>query len=196
MTLETLALLLALALAAMAIYLWYRRRARIERHERIRAHFGSEYDHAVERHGDERRADESLEQRVERVKGFELQDLDGKARRRFQRHWDDIQKRFVDTPAAAVREAHDLVLGVMTARGYPEADLDQRIADMSVHHPALVHHVREAAAAARKARASEVGTEELRRAVIHYRALFDDLLEPPPEVAPVYRRELRSAEAH
>jgi hypothetical protein len=129
--------------------------------------------------------------RIKRVRRFPIRALEQPARRHYQERWYAIQQRFVDAPAGAVREAHELVLQLLTALGYPEDTIDQRIEDVSVHHPHLTEHFRVASEVARNARSSEASTEALRQAVIHYRALFDDLLEEPTRDP---REDVRRAE--
>ena len=91
-----------------------------------------------------------------------------------------MQARFVDNPKGVVAEADQLVRELMARRGYPMADFEHRAADISVDHPAVVDHYRSAQAIAERARRGEASTEDLRKAVVHYRALFDDLLEVVP----------------
>jgi hypothetical protein len=91
--------------------------------------------------------------------------------------WRADRSRFVDDPQRAVTEAEKLVVEVMEAQGYPVSDFEQRVADISVDHARVVENYRAAAEIARKLERGEATTEDLRRAMVYYRALFDDLLE-------------------
>ena len=160
------------ALAAVAwLYTLNQRRAR------LRDRFGPEYDRTVEAVGTPSKADAVLEERAARVRRFDLRKLDPWQADTFAREWRRVQARFVDDPDAAVRDADVLVSQVMSARGYPLEDFDTRAADLSVDHPRVVENYRVARELAARRQRGEAGTEELRQAVVNYRALFDDLLE-------------------
>lgn len=147
------------------------------RRTRLRERYGSEYEHVVDETGSPRKAASVLEEREERVKELDIRPLEPDEAQAFTAEWTDVQARFVDNPRLATAEADDLVGRVMRARGYPVTDFEQRAADVSVHHPDVVENYRAAHAIAGKAERSQVSTEDLRQALIHYRALFDDLLE-------------------
>ena len=159
--------------AAIAIFVFYRKRYT----ERLRKQFGAEYDRTVETKGNQREAEKELVAREKRVEGFQLRPLIPEDRNRYAEAWKVTQKRFVDQPAAAVREADELVQQVMNARGYPVADFEQRVADISVHHPRVVHNYRIARDIAERNRKGEATTEDLRQALVAYRDLFVDLLD-------------------
>ncbi len=157
----------------------YRRRCRSRQ---LRERFGPEYDRVLREHGDSRRGEAVLEKRERRIAGLEIRPLPDPARERYTQHWFEVQRRFVDDPSAAVSEADDLVSDVMSARGYPLADFEQRAADISVDHPRVVDNYRAAHEIALRHRRGEANTEDLRKAMVHYRSLFDELLEhPSPE---------------
>lgn len=147
------------------------------RRERLERDFGPEYEREVERTGDRGEAENRLEARRERVEGYDLRPLEADERRRFSRRWDEVQKRFVDEPASAVSEAQTLVEEVMEARGYPLGDIQTRQEDVSVESPGVVHHFREARGIARASESGDATTEDLRKAMKHYRELFNELLE-------------------
>ncbi len=147
------------------------------RRARLREHFGSEYDHVVEETGSRREAARELEARERRVDELDIRKLTPDEAEAFGREWRDVQAKFVDNPQLATAEADDLVARVMRARGYPVTDFERRAADVSVHHPGVVEHYRTAHDIAQRAGRGEASTEDLRQALIHYRALFDDLLE-------------------
>ncbi len=148
----------------------------------LRQKFGPEYDRAVLTHGSERKAEATLEGRKERVEKLNLRDLDRAESEKFSRDWQAVQSRFVDSPKGAVAEADDLVSSVMKARGYPVADFDQRSADISVDHPRVVENYRAAHAIALRVGKDQASTEELRTAMIHYRSLFEELVQVVPLV--------------
>jgi hypothetical protein len=142
----------------------------------LRERFGPEYQRTVEAVGPGQ-ADAVLRQRAERVSRFNLRKLTHDQAEAFTREWRRIQSRFVDDPDGAVAEADQLVTQVMTARGYPLAEFDLRADDLSVDHPVVVQNYRTARALALRRQRGEAGTEEMRQAVVNYRALFDELLE-------------------
>jgi hypothetical protein len=143
----------------------------------LKARFGPEYDRVVHEVGSPRRAESALEARARRVTKYDIRALQPDESVRFSDRWRGVQARFVDDPAAAVSEADTLVTELMTTRGYPMSDFDQRAEDLSVDHSAVVHHYRHAHAIAMKHAQSGTSTEDLRQAIVHYRALFDDLLD-------------------
>jgi hypothetical protein len=143
----------------------------------LRQKFGTEYDRAVLTHGSERKAESKLEDREKRVEKLKIRDLDPAERERFSKQWEAVQSRFVDSPKGAVAEADDLVSTVMKTRGYPVADFDQRAADISVDHPRVVENYRSAHEIALRLGKDQAATEDLRTAMIHYRSLFDELVQ-------------------
>jgi len=151
----------------------------------LRKKFGPEYDRAVLVHGAGRKAEAKLEDREKRVEKLNIRDLDPIERERFSKRWESVQSRFVDSPKGAVTEADDLVSSLMKARGYPVSDFDQRAADISVDHPRVVENYRsghEIAVRVARVGKDEATTEELRTAMIHYRSLFDELVQVPASV--------------
>jgi len=143
----------------------------------LKQHFGPEYDRLLREKGDARKAEAELAAREKRVKKLELRVLPAAERQRFSDAWTALQARFVDDPKGAVSEANRLVKEVMTARGYPVADFETRAADISVEHPYLVTNYRAAHDIATRSERNAATTEDLRKAVVHYRSLFDELLE-------------------
>ena len=123
------------------------------------------------------RAERELESREKRVERLHIRALDPRDRERFAEAWREDQKRFVDDPKGAVMEADRLVTEVMKARGYPVADFDERVDYISVDHPRVVENYRAARVIVDRHKRGEAGTEDLRQALIYYRALFDELLE-------------------
>jgi FtsZ-interacting cell division protein ZipA len=162
-----LALLVVLALVA----------GRQRRSRRLRERFGPEYDRTVAEAGDRKEAESRLEERTARRERLDIVPLDPADRTRYVEAWRLTQARFVDEPAEATREADRLITAVMRDRGYPIDDFEQRAADVSVDHPQVVDDYRAAQAIAAANERSEASTEDLRQALVHYRSLFEELLE-------------------
>jgi FtsZ-interacting cell division protein ZipA len=148
----------------------------------LRQKFGPEYERAVQTHGSERKAEAKLADREKRVEKLNIRDLDSMEHERFLKRWESVQSRFVDSPKGAVAEADDLVSSVMKARGYPVSEFDQRAADISVDHPRVVENYRSAHEIALRVGKDQGTTEELRTAMIHYRSLFEELVQVPATV--------------
>jgi hypothetical protein len=159
----------------IAIAVVYSRKSLAAR-ARLRQRFGPEYERAVHEQGSERRAAAQLADREDRVEKFNIRDLEPAERERFTNQWNALQLRFVDSPRGAVAEADDLIVLLMQTRGYPMSDFEQRAADLSVHHPIVVDNYRTAHNIALRLRGGDAGTEDLRKAMIHYRALFDEMI--------------------
>jgi hypothetical protein len=162
---------------------------RRQRTQRLSEQYGPEYQRAVEVAGDQRAAERELGARQERVKTFEIRPLSTAEHDRYLASWKESQAHFVDDPSGAISQADVLVQEVMRARGYPMADFEQRAADISVDHPHVLDEYRAAHNIAERHAAGGVDTEDLRQAMVHYRALFEDLLEtdsaaPEPEAEP------------
>ena len=130
-------------------------------------------------HGSERKAEAKLADREKRVEKLTIRDLDPMERERFSKEWASVQSRFVDSPKGAVAEADDLVSSLMKTRGYPVSDFDQRAADISVDHPRVVENYRSAHEIALRVGKDAATTEDLRTAMIHYRSLFEELVQVP-----------------
>ncbi len=180
-----LGVIVVLAAAAWAI-------ASRRRTDTLRRQFGPEYDVALRSHETRREAEAELSGRVKRRRRLEIRPLPDAARERYLASWRDVQGQFVDAPEAAVANAHGLVCAAMAERGYPVEDFDQRVADVSVDHPLVVEHYRAAHTTAERTARGEASTEELRQAMQHYRALFDDLLETGAD-APLTREAAEGA---
>ncbi len=166
-----LAVLVILAIAA-AVWFYMQN----QQTNRLRSKFGPEYNRAVRSEGDAKHAEEVLHERQKRVEKLNIKALSASAREDFAQAWEQEQARFVDEPSTAVDNADRLVQRVMKARGYPVSDFEQRVADVSVDHPVVVENYRVAHDIAARGQNKQVSTEELREAMIHYRALFADLL--------------------
>lgn len=156
--------------------------ARQQRSRQLKQDFGPEYQRAVAQHGDQRSAEKELTDRRRRVEKFEIRPLDPASRERYTESWGATQRYFVDEPVAAVGDAHTLVQKVMRERGYPvDDDFEQRAADISVEHPNVVENYRAANQISLEARNGQASTEQLRQSMVHFRALFEDLLRPGDE---------------
>lgn len=165
------------------------------RSQRLKQHFGAEYDRAVRQAKDRDLAEAELESRRDRVKQYNIVPLSEEDRSRYQAAWEQVQTRFVDNPAGAAKDADELILQVMERRGYPIKGFDQAAADLSVEYPNLVENYRAASVIAARNRQGKASTEDLRQALVLYRGLFHELLRSPdantrPQVS---RRGERSA---
>lgn len=164
---------IAFLVIAITAYLAMRRRRSLMLRER----FGPEYDRVVRREGDVRKGEGVLEFRQKRRERFELRTLSPVDRSSFEQRWNEVQARFVDDPKGAVTVADSLVMEVMQARGYPVGDFEQRASDISVDHPVVVENYRSAHDIALRHNRGQASTEDLRKAMVHYRTLFQELLE-------------------
>jgi len=144
----------------------------------LRNRFGSEYDRELLKHSSTRQAESKLADRKARVDTLEIRDLGATERERFMTEWYTVQARFVDHPKASVTEADDLISALLEARGYPQVSFEQRAADLSVSYPRVMENYRVAHAIAVRLGQVEATTEQLRTAMIQYRAIFDELVQP------------------
>lgn len=144
--------------------------------QKLQSRFGPEYERALEAAGSRHAAEQDLAARQRRVEGFNIRDLTPNDRQQFSARWREAQILFVDEPAQAIAEADRLVNEVMQARGYPVADFEQRAADLSVDHAEVVSNYRAARLLVARNEQRLASTEDLRQAMVHFRALFDDLL--------------------
>jgi hypothetical protein len=149
------------------------------RRRRLRERFGPEYDRAVTERGSRREAEAELSEREKHVRELDIRPLSPTARNQYQSEWTAVQEQFVDAPQAAVTGAQTLVSAVMKDRGYPTQPYDQTLADLSVEHASTLDHFRAAHDISQNAAAGTATTEDLRQAMIHYRALFAELLGEP-----------------
>jgi len=165
-----------IVIASIAGFLFLRKR----RTQGLRARFGdAEYSRAMQEGGNQRRGEAGLEKRAERVEAFRVRPLAPGDHARFVDSWRRVQLRFVDGPAGAVAEADKLLGEVMTTRGYPVSDFEQRAADISVDHPVVLQNYRTAHEIAVRQTQGKANTEDLRQAMVHYRTLFDELVSEP-----------------
>ena len=163
--------------------------ARRQRTKRLQEQFGPEYDRTVQEVGDQRRAEDELEARLDHVKALEIHPLSAEETDRFTREWQFAQAEFVDEPLAALQKANQLIKEVMGIKGYPVDDFEQRAADISVDYPNLVIDYRELRAIATKRDDEDVTTEEMRQAMVHARALFENLVHPEAQIEDTDQKE-------
>ena len=171
------AIVAAILIIAMVALLYMRKRKKTtaDLHQK----FGPEYERAVLEHGSERKAEAKLADREKRVEKLDIRDLEPMEQERFTKQWGSVQSRFVDSPKGAVAEADDLVSSVMKTRGYPVSDFEQRAADISVDHPRVTENYRSAHEIALRVGKGAGTTEDLRTAMLHYRSLFEELVQVP-----------------
>lgn len=183
-----LAILMAVVAAAAVIAVVGFVLARKRRSRQLRERFGPEYDRVLKKEGEVRRAEGVLEMRAQRREKFKIRPLAPDDSAKFAERWRGVQSQFVDDPKGSVSRADQLVSEVMEARGYPMADFEQRVADISVDHPVVVENYRAAHDIALRHSRGQASTEDLRRAMVHYRSLFDELLQD----SPLERKEARA----
>lgn len=180
------------AVAVVAVVVWQALARR--RTGRLQEKFGPEYERAVGTTDSKQEAEAELQAREERRRQLEIRPLPQASRDRYLQSWQSVQAQFVDDPRGAVASADSLIQSVMAERGYPVEDFDQRAADVSVDHPQVVENYREGHRLARASATGNDSTEELRQAMRHYRALFDELVEPAAD-EPTGREQLDSRRA-
>jgi hypothetical protein len=171
---QTLALIIVVAVILAGFVAWLAWASL--RTKRLRERFGPEYDATVKRLGGKAKAEQELRRREKRVASFEIVPLSPADATRFSTAWTRLQGSFVDDPKGVLIEADRLVRELMLKRGYPVADFELRAADLSVNHPVVVNNYRSAQRIVSLDQRGEASTEDLRKAVVHFRALFDELL--------------------
>jgi hypothetical protein len=171
-------IVVAAAVVVIGAIAWSAARAR--RRKGLQERFGSEYDRTVADAPNRREAEANLSERERRREQLDIRPLDQSSRDRYASEWQNTQARFVDDPEAAVGEADRLIQRVMLERGYPVDDFEQRADDLSVDHPDVISNYRAAHGISIANDRGKASTEDLRTAMVHYRALFDELLETEP----------------
>ena len=162
------------ALLVLGIVIWAALKRR--RTNTLRDRFGDEYDRTVEEQGKRAKAEAALEERAERVAKLDIRPLTPPERDAAITEWREVKAVFVDSPVEAVQHADRLLASIMTARGYPMADFDRRYEDLTVDHGEVARHYREGHETALRHERGQASTEDLRQAMIHFEALFDDLI--------------------
>ena len=168
-----LVVVLVLVIVVIALWAWSRSRRR----DALRSTFGSEYDRTVEERGSRAEAERDLARRAERHDALQIRPLSPERRDRYADGWQQVQAHFVDDPRGAMTEADDLVQRVMQERGYPTGSFEQQAADLSVEHADVLDHYRQAHAVIDLRDQGKPTTEQMREAMVHYRALFTELLD-------------------
>ncbi|MDL4817129.1 hypothetical protein [Actinomadura opuntiae] len=171
-----IAVIIVAAVAAVAFLAWKQARTR-----RLKRRFGPEYERAVQQHGGRTAAERELLGRERRHEELELRDLDPRRREEYREQWVRVQERFVDAPESAVEQADGLVTVVMGERGYPTHGFEEKVAHLSVEHGRTLDHYRRAHDISGRAAGKQASTEDLRQAMVHYRALFEELLSVPAQ---------------
>ena len=163
--------------------------ARRRRTKRLEERFGPEYDRAITEIGDQNQAEKELEERIAHVKALNIRPLSAEEANSYALEWQDTQRLFVDEPLKALQKADRLIREVMKARGYPVEDFEQRVADISVNYPELVTDYRGLHRIAIKEVKDKVSTEDMRQAMVHGRALFEDLMKQEPKEEEINQKE-------
>jgi hypothetical protein len=164
---------------------------RFQRTRRLKERFGPEYERLVNEAGDRQKAEAELESRLAHVEALDIRPLTAQDINRFSLEWQNTQAEFVDQPLASVQKADRLIREVMKARGYPVEDFEQRAADISVDYPELVADYRGLHLIATKEADDDVSTEEMRQAMVHGRALFENLVrKETPETATTEKEKI------
>ena len=172
----TVILIIVVLLVVAAILL----AVRAGRRKKLQNTFGPEYDRVVADTGSRTEAEKELREREKRHASFELKPLSDQAQAKYAAAWEEVQIQFVDNPTRAVTTADELVTRLIAERGYPTGEYDERLADLSVEHASTLQHYRQAHEISERNSAGRADTEDLRQALVHYRALFADLLGTDP----------------
>ena len=186
-------LIAAAAVLIVAMVAWSMMKRR--QTKQLQSQFGPEYDRTVESADSKRAANKELAARRERREQLDIRPLSTAARERYIDQWQIVQAQFVDNPSAAVSSADQLIQSAMADRGYPVKDFETRAADVSVDHPDVVENYRQGHRLAQKSADGDGSTEDLRQAMRHYRALFDELVEPTGDEPMARERDNVAAEA-
>ena len=163
--------------------------SRLQRTRRLKERFGPEYDRTLDRLGDKGQVETELETRLAHVQNLNIRSLSADEINRFALDWQATQTDFVDRPLGAVQKADRLIREVMSTRGYPVEDFEQRAADISVDYPDVVTNYRELLEIATKGEREKISTEEMRQAMVAGRELFERLVQPQTNVEDVNQKE-------
>jgi len=178
----TLVLILVALAAGILIGLIAYKLYRDSRSRHLRKHFGPEYARLAHEKG-ALAAERELEEREKRIGKFHIRPLSAEQKSQFVSRWQGVQEEFVDEPKASLAHADELLGEAMAVRGYPVQDFEQRAADLSVEHPVIVQHYHKAHAIALRHREGKATTEDMRQAMLHYRALFEEVVSETPKRA-------------
>ncbi|GAA3806068.1 hypothetical protein GCM10022226_27710 [Sphaerisporangium flaviroseum] len=186
MTITWVAVVVAAVVAILAVGYLVKQQ---QRRRRLQERFGPEYERTLSERESRREAEQELLEREQRHAKLDIRPLAPETRSTYAKKWTEVQERFVDAPGFAVTEADHLVTAVMADRGYPTEGFEQQVADLSVSHGATLDRYRQAHEISSRAARQEASTEELRQAMVHYRALFEELLEDSTGVGPDHRQD-------
>jgi hypothetical protein len=175
-----------LIIAAIVVGAVLYRQQQAQRRRHLREQFGPEYDRLVAATGSSRAAERELDARTQRAAAFHIRTLSPEERAGFTTRWQQVQAEFVDNPKASLAHADELLGEVMSTRGYPVQDFEQRAADLSVDHPVVVQHYHAAHGIALRHKKDQATTQDLRRAMIHYRTLFEELVSSAAPATPLH----------
>ncbi|MEU4130252.1 hypothetical protein [Streptomyces wuyuanensis] len=173
-TLIAIIVTIVVVLLLIAVGAWL-----VTRRRHLRERFGPEYDRTVESGDSRRAAERELRSREQRHRDLDIKELPAEAKDRYSAEWNAVQERFVDEPSRCVDDADRLVTRLMSDRGYPTEGYEQQLRDLSVEHGSTLEHYRAAHDVGMRNRDGRATTEELRGAMVHYRALFQELLGDP-----------------
>jgi hypothetical protein len=174
-TLTIVLIIIALVVIAAIVY-----GVQAGRRKKLQSTFGPEYDRVVADTGNRTEAEKELREREKRHAELELKELSPESRAKYSADWEEVQIQFVDSPAEAVGTADDLVTRLIAERGYPTGEYDERLGVLSVEHANTLQHYRDAHEISERNKGGSASTEDLRQALVHYRALFADLLGTDP----------------
>lgn len=176
-TTNTTLIIVVVVLLAIVLGVVSMVRARRQRTQRLQEQFGPEYDHMLEKVGDETRAEKELEERIAHKESLNIRDLGAEEIHRYALEWQEVQREFVDEPLLSLQKADRLIRGVMKRKGYPVEDFEERVALLSVDYPDLVRDYRGLQRIAIKEVKDNVTTEDMRQAMVHARTLFENLMK-------------------
>ncbi|TMR14138.1 hypothetical protein ETD86_29365 [Nonomuraea turkmeniaca] len=148
-----------------------------QRRQRLRRRFGPEYERTLSQRDTRGEAERELRTREKRFATLDIKPLSPQARQSYRARWTKLQAQFVDAPGSTVGEADQLVMAAMAERGYPAGDFQQQLSNLSVVHGRTLHHYRKARQISGRAARDQASTEDLRQAMVHYRVLFEELLD-------------------
>ncbi|XVV14011.1 hypothetical protein ACQP2X_06555 [Actinoplanes sp. CA-131856] len=188
-TLTIILIVVVLVVIAAVIY-----GVQVGRRKKLQSTFGPEYDRVVADAGSRTEAEKELREREKRHASFELKPLSPEAQAKYSAAWEEVQIQFVDNPSQAVTTADELVTRLIAERGYPTGQYDERLADLSVEHASTLGHYRDAHEISQRNTDGKAGTEDLRQALVHYRALFADLLGTDPVAGTTDTNTVRNGE--
>ena len=174
-TVTIVLIIVALVIIAAVVY-----GVQVGRRKKLQSTFGPEYDRVVADTGSRTEGEKELREREKRHAELELKPLSAESQATYSAAWEEVQMQFVDNPTGAVSTADELVTRLIAERGYPTGDYDDQLSNLSVEHASTLQHYRDAHEISQRSADGTASTEDLRQALVHYRALFADLLGTDP----------------